>query len=190
MPPPGARGVFKMWVMISPQRWADLCLDKLTIRLNTNVPYNQHFYRSNKMKLKIMLPVFIMIFSIFPALHAEMKIPVNAKVTVYWRYVPAHVNPIDIKSAFDNSGDITAIKTSFGDGGITGNQVVTLIKKKQLKKKVIRYRALSLKNGDDPSGKPSLASIVVRDDESYYDNYIIKNRNNELAIYIDVITAQ
>jgi hypothetical protein len=47
-----------------------------------------------------------------------------------------------------------------------------------------------LKNGEDPSAKPSLASIVVRDNNSLYDNYVIKMKNNDLAIYVDVLVAK
>ncbi len=124
------------------------------------------------------------------ALHAGVHIPVGAKIKVFWRFVPESVNPMDIREIFQNQGIITAIKSNSGGGGITGKQIIELIKKNTTRKSIIRYRALSLKNGDDPSAKPSLASISVRNNKSMFHKYVIKNKNNDLAIYVDVIVEK
>ena len=124
------------------------------------------------------------------ALYAEVHIPAGAKIKVFWRFVPAYVNPLDIRATFQNQGEITAIKSNFGGGGITGKQIIALIKKNTTRKSVIRYRALSLKNGEDPSAKPSLATIVVRNNKSMYDRCVIKTKNNDLAIYVDVLVER
>jgi len=123
-------------------------------------------------------------------LNADVNISIGAKIKVFWRFVPADLNPMDIKAKFDTHGTVTATKSPFGGGGITGKQIISLIKNKSTRKTIIRYRALSLKNGEDPSAKPSLASIVVLDNNSLYDNYVIKTKNNDLAIYVDVLVAK
>ena len=124
------------------------------------------------------------------ALQADDRIPIGTKIKVFWRFVPDDVNPIDIREIFQNQGFITAVKSNSGGGGITGKQIITLIKKNTTRKTIIRYRALSLKNGEDPSAKPSLASIAVRNNKSMYDKYIIINKNNEMAIYVDVLVER
>jgi hypothetical protein len=141
------------------------------------------------------LYLFIIILSVMAfigpiTLNADVNISIGAKIQVFWRFVPADLNPMDIKAKFDSHGTITAAKSPFGGGGITGKQIVSLIKKNTTRKTIIRFRALSLKNGEDPSAKPSLSSIVVRDNNSLYDNYVIKTKNNDLAIYVDVLVVK
>jgi hypothetical protein len=121
------------------------------------------------------------------AQNADAHIPIGAKIKVFWRFVPVEVNPLDIKETFENQGTVIAIKSAFGGGGITGKQIISLIKKNTTGTSIIRYRVLSLKSGEDPSAKPSLASIVVRNNKSMYDKYVIKTKNNDLAIYVDVL---
>ncbi len=136
------------------------------------------------------LHIFILsvALSLGPAvLHGRVHIPAGAKIKVFWRFVPDDVNPLDIGELFQHHGTVTAIKSKSGAGGITGKQIIELIKKNTTIKSIIRYRALSLKDGDDPAAKPSLASITVRNNRSVYDTYIIKNKNNDLAIYVDVV---
>jgi hypothetical protein len=142
---------------------------------------------------KIFIPAALLITAslfIAGALLAELKIPAKAEIKVYWRLVPASMSPFDIKGKFTKNAMIEAVESPFGGGGIMGKQIVSIIKKNTTGRAILRLRALSLKNGDDPSGKPSMATIVVRDDESYYDNYIIKNKKDELAIYVDALTAE
>ncbi len=139
----------------------------------------------------LVLSLILFTFIIFPAaLRPEVSFPAKAKIKVFWRYIPAYMNPLDIRETFKNSGSLSASKSPFGGGGITGKQIVSLIKKKSTNKTIIRYRALSLKNGEDPANRPTLASIVVRDDNSLYDNYVIKTINGDLALYVDVLLSK
>jgi hypothetical protein len=137
------------------------------------------------------LSLILFIVIIFPTtLRSEVSFPVKAKIKVFWRYVPVDMNPLDIKGAFINSGTITASKSPFGGAGITGKQIITLIKKKSINKLIIRYRALSLKDGENPANRPTLASIVVRDDNSLYENYVTKTNNGDLVLYVDVLLSK
>jgi hypothetical protein len=133
----------------------------------------------------------LFIFILFPSTtHPEVSFPVKAKIMVFWRYIPADMNPLDIKIDFTYNGTVTASKSPFGGGGISGKQIVSLIKKKSIDKTIIRYRVLSLKDREDPANRPTLASIVVRDDNSLYDNYVIKTNNGNLALYVDVLVSK
>ncbi len=120
----------------------------------------------------------------------EITLPVKAKIKIFWRYVPADMNPLDIRGAFKHNGIVTASKSPLGGGGITGKQIVSLIKKKSNDKTILRYRALLLKDGEDPANRPTLASIVVREDNSLYNSYVIKNNNGDPALYVDVLVSK
>jgi hypothetical protein len=144
------------------------------------------------MKYSRLLSIFILAFIfIYPfAAYSEVDIPDKAKIRVYWRYIPVDINPLDIKERFSHSGIVTASKSPFGGGGIKGKQILSLIKKKSENKSISRCRALSIKNGEDPTYGPTLASIVIQDDDSLYDNYVITAKNGDLALYVDVLVTK
>jgi hypothetical protein len=142
-------------------------------------------------RLGIFCIILCAVYCIAPsALRSEVKIPAKAAITVYWRYVPVTMNPFEIKAPFDNSGTVKAAVSPFGGGGITGKQVISVINKKKTGRAVVRYRALFLKNQEDPSGKPSMSTIVVRNDDSFYDTYVINTKDEKLAIYVDVVVEK
>jgi hypothetical protein len=165
---------------------------EINLDINHKMPYtlNLTFWEPRMKNIFFVSIILYVLTTAVTALHADVHIPVGAKIKVFWRFVPDDVNPIDIREIFQNLGFITAVKSNSGDGGITGKQIITLIKKNTTRKTIIRYRALSLKNGEDPSAKPSLASIAVRNNRSMYDKYIIINKNNEMAIYVDVLVVR
>ncbi|HOT45996.1 MAG TPA: hypothetical protein PLM53_17455 [Spirochaetota bacterium] len=134
--------------------------------------------------------ILALIITFPPTVFPDVAIPAKAKIKIFWRYVPAAMNPLDIRTAFRNSGTITASKSPSGGGSITGRQVIALIKKKSIDKVIVRCRAISLKEGQDPSNLPTLASIAVRDDNSIYDNYVIRTGSGDLALFVDVLIAQ
>jgi hypothetical protein len=143
------------------------------------------------MKQSLILSLILALSLLFPAaLRPEVSFPAKSKIKVFWCYVAADTNPLDIKEAFTHNGTVTASKSPFGGGGITGRQIVSLIKKQSMDKTIVRYRALSLKDDEDPAYRPTLASIVVRDDNSLYDNYVIKANDGNLALYVDVLLAR
>lgn len=138
-----------------------------------------------------LIPLILAFFSFFPApLIPDVSVPPKAKIKIFWRYVPAAMNPLDIRGAFRDSGTIIASKSPSGGGRITGKQVISLIKKKSINKTIVRYRAISLKNGQDPANLPTLASIAVRDDNSVYEDYVIKTAEGDLALFVDVLIAK
>ncbi|MBP7738158.1 MAG: hypothetical protein KA369_19440 [Spirochaetes bacterium] len=138
--------------------------------------------------------MIIIIFAssiIYPfSVYSEVDIPVKAKIRVLWRYIPVDMNPLDIKEGFPHSGIVTASKSPFGGGGIKGKQIISLIKKKSGAIAISRCRALYLKDGEDPAYGPTLASIVIRNDNSLYDNYVITAKNGALALYVDVLVTK
>ncbi len=142
--------------------------------------YTRHFL------IIILTSTFFYPFTI----RSEVNIPVKAKIRVFWRYIPIDKNPLDIKEGFTHNGIVTAAKSPFGGGAIKGKQVVAIIKRKSGAKSISRYRALSLKNGEDPSYGPTLASIVVLNDDSLYDNYVITTKTGDLALYVDVLVTK
>lgn len=139
----------------------------------------------------LMLLCIIVCCLISPSpLRPEVSISEKDDIRVYWRYVSTAVNPLDITSAFADDAVITASKSPFGGGTITGKQIVSLISKRAGNRMIVRMRVLSLKNGSNPSNKPTLSAISLRDDGSLYDNYVIKTKNGKLALYVDVLVAR
>ncbi len=134
--------------------------------------------------------IFTLIIMNPAAVLPGVSIPAKARITIFWRYVPAAMNPLDIREAFRDSAAITASKSPYGGGSITGKQILALIKKKSIDKVIVRCRAISLKDRQDPTNLPTLASIALRDDNSLYHNYVIKTKNGDLALFVDVLLAK
>ena len=136
---------------------------------------------------KYFIPV-ISVLVFFSAIqsNAEIKISEGELVKVCWRYVPSSANQFEFTGKFDNCATVKTIKSPFGDGGITGSSIVLVVNAKKGKNKIKEIRALDMQQGGDPATSRIKGALVVRDDDSLYDNYALRN-NNMLEMYLNVI---
>ena len=109
----------------------------------------------------------------------------GAAIHVCWRMAEPG-NPFAAKGPFNCETTIKAVDAPFSGGGVTGEQLMTVVEKVVEPGKIKEVRVRSLEVGKD-AGNPSAGMITVDKDASeFYNNYVGRDKSGRLSIFLDV----
>ena len=109
----------------------------------------------------------------------------GAVIHVCWRMAEPE-NPFAAKGPFNCETTIKALDAPFPGGGVTGEQLMTVVEKVVEPGKIKEVRVRGLEAGKE-AGNPSASMITVDKDASeFYNNYAGRDKAGRLAIFLDI----
>jgi hypothetical protein len=111
----------------------------------------------------------------------------EVKIYVCWRKAKAG-NPFLVEGPFNCETAITTVDAPFPGGGVTGEQLMSVVDKVVVKDSIIEVRIRALEAGKSADDPGAGMMTVDRDANEFYNNYVGRDARGRLVLFLDIET--
>jgi hypothetical protein len=109
----------------------------------------------------------------------------GVRINVCWRRTPPG-NPFLAAGPFNCDPVITAVDPPFPGGGVTGEQLMSVVDRVVVEGSVVEVRIRALEAGKD-AGDPAAGMMTVnREANEFYNNYVGRDAEGRLVLFLDI----
>ena len=122
-------------------------------------------------------------YKVFHITGQKDTFPPQTEITVYWRRVQNIYFP---QGRFEKQAKIRAMEAPFPGGGVSGEQILQLLKKEIPQEKISQIYLRSIGKEKEPEDYQNGRITIKGEANSFFNNYVSVDGENNLLMFLDI----